>query len=184
VYPKHNLTNKNRYIVASQDPEVRAHMSKIAGVPLIYISKSIMLLEPMAILSEAQRDREEVSKFRQGLKGTRNPEAGKKRKREGDEEGANGSIADSTRDTKPQKKKKQKGPKQPNPLSMKKSTKTQPKDSASKLRTADPQEQRPSTTDAPETFIPDGETGHRKRKRKHKPKGKGAASVDAEVAAS
>jgi U3 small nucleolar RNA-associated protein 23 len=185
VDPKNSLTNKNRYIVASQDLEVRAHMRKIAGVPLIYISKSIMLLEPMAALSETQREREEVSKFRQGLKGQRKPDvaAAQKRKRE-DNEGTNdASIEDTTADARPQKKKKQRGPKQPNPLSMKKSVKAPPKDSTSRPRTVDSQISQPSTTDVPETSAPEGEAGHRKRKRKPKSKGEGLVMADVEEVA-
>lgn len=37
-------TNKHRYVVASQDPEVRAKMRGIPGVPLIYISRSVMIV--------------------------------------------------------------------------------------------------------------------------------------------
>ncbi|KAF2682481.1 hypothetical protein K458DRAFT_342124 [Lentithecium fluviatile CBS 122367] len=177
-------TNKHRYIVASQDQEVRKHMRAIAGLPLVYISKSVVLLEPMNTQTAEQRSALERSKFRLGLKGQRNPDAGQKRKR-ADDEGANGgSIEDSAGDAKPQKKKKHKGPKQPNPLSMKKPSKAPPKDESSKPKAADHREPRPSTTDASEPSAPDGETGHRKRKRKHKPKGEGASSVDAEAAAS
>jgi U3 small nucleolar RNA-associated protein 23 len=177
-------TNKHRYIVASQDQEVRAHMRTIAGLPLVYISKSVMLLEPMNTQTAEQRSALERSKFRLGLKGQRNPEVGQKRKREGDAEGADASIENSAGD-KPQKKKRQKGPKQPNPLSMKKSTKAPPKDGVSKPETAEPKEPKPSTTDAPEVSVPDGETGPRKRKRKHKPKSDGdSVAPDVETMAS
>lgn len=37
-------TNKHRYVVASQDGEVRAKMRGIPGVPLIYISRSVMIV--------------------------------------------------------------------------------------------------------------------------------------------
>lgn len=37
-------TNKHRYVVASQDPEVRATMRGIPGVPLVYISRSVMIV--------------------------------------------------------------------------------------------------------------------------------------------
>jgi len=168
-------TNKHRYIVASQDQEVRGHMRTIAGLPLVYISKSVMLLEPMNTQTAEQRSALERTKFRLGLKGQRNPEVGQKRKREGDAEGADASIENATGD-RAQKKKRQKGPKQPNPLSIKKSAKAPSKDSASKPRTADSSEPepKPSTTDVPESSAPDGETGPRKRKRKHKSKSDGA----------
>ena len=38
-------TNKHRYVVASQDGEMRARMRGIPGVPLIYINRSVMLLQ-------------------------------------------------------------------------------------------------------------------------------------------
>lgn len=37
-------TNKHRYVVASQDGEVRARFRGIAGVPLVYISRSVMIV--------------------------------------------------------------------------------------------------------------------------------------------
>lgn len=37
-------SNKHRYVVASQDPEVRAKMRGIPGVPLVYISRSVMIV--------------------------------------------------------------------------------------------------------------------------------------------
>lgn len=37
-------TNKHRYVVASQDGEVRARMRGIPGVPLIYINRSVMIV--------------------------------------------------------------------------------------------------------------------------------------------
>lgn len=36
--------NKHRYVVASQDPEVRAKMRGIPGVPLVYINRSVMIV--------------------------------------------------------------------------------------------------------------------------------------------
>lgn len=44
-------TNKHRYVVATQDPEVRAKMRSIPGVPLIYISRSVMIVSFSLILS-------------------------------------------------------------------------------------------------------------------------------------
>jgi U3 small nucleolar RNA-associated protein 23 len=175
-------TNKHRYIVASQDQEVRAHMRNIPGVPLVYISKSVMLLEPMNEQTAEQRAALEKSKFRLGLKAQRKPDVGQKRKRDEDAEGADASIENATGNG-PQKKKRQKGPKQPNPLSMKKSTKATPKEAPSKTRAVGPTES-PPPTNASEPSAADGETGPRKRKRKHKSKseGDGVAQNDEVVA--
>lgn len=185
VDPKESHTNKHRYVVATNDPNVRAKMRQIAGVPLIYISKSVVLLEPMANATEEQREREEKSKFKQGLKGQRKPDAGQKRKRNDDDEGQNGrSIVDgATGDTGSTKKKRQKGPKGPNPLSVKKAKKesSQPQSTAvKKAKSAEADDARPTATDAPD--AQDAETsGSRKRRRKHKPKGE-AGAVPAEEA--
>lgn len=181
VDPKDSHTNKNRYIVASNEREVRAHMRQIAGVPLIYISKSVVLMEPMANATEELREQEEKSKFKQGLKGQRKPDAGVKRKRDGDQEGDGQSVAgQATDDARVQKKRRQKGPKGPNPLSVKKAKKEQDGPSSVSAKKATPSEAKEShSTDRTAESAPDGEsTGPRKRKRKHKPKGEGAVTAE------
>tara|TARA_R110002003_G_scaffold126_47_gene11825 strand:- start:4204 stop:5004 length:801 start_codon:yes stop_codon:yes gene_type:complete len=176
VDPKKSGTNKNRYIIASNDSRVRGHMRSIAGVPLIYISKSVVLMEPMANATEEQREREEKSKFKLGLKGQRKPDQPQKRKRDdqGDER-AGESIADgATGDAPPAKKKRAKGPKQPNPLSMKKPKKEKgaiPADAPKKSKSTEA-DREPSATDG----APSEGAGH-KRKRKHRSKSDGDAAV-------
>lgn len=104
--------NKHCYVVASQEVEVRRRMRAVVGVPLVYINRSVMIMEPMAEASGSQRDREEKGKFRDGLRGGRaSGSVGMKRKREDGEEVGGGG----------EKKKKVYGqPKGPNPLSVKK----------------------------------------------------------------
>ncbi|WKT39327.1 hypothetical protein QSH57_001146 [Fusarium oxysporum f. sp. vasinfectum] len=68
VDPKATLQNKHRYVVASQDQEVRRMLRGIKGVPLIYIKRSVMILEPMADESVQVRAKEERSKFRAEIK--------------------------------------------------------------------------------------------------------------------
>lgn len=84
---------------------LRVHARSIPGVPIIYVKRSVMVLEPMSTPSEAVRDGVEKDKFRAGL--DVEPSLGK-RKREGEGEG--------------EKKKKPgfKKAKGPNPLSVKK----------------------------------------------------------------
>lgn len=121
VDPKGGGSNKHRYVVASQDLVVRKKMRGIVGVPLIYINRSVMILEPMAAKSEEVREAEEVGKRKAGLKGRRGADAGDKRKRDdGDGEGG-----DSTNATEQPvlKRSKVRGVKGPNPLSIKKSKK-------------------------------------------------------------
>jgi U3 small nucleolar RNA-associated protein 23 len=133
-----NGMNKHRLIVASQDEKVRAHMRQIPGVPLVYINRSVMIMEPMAEATEDLQTREERQKIRSGLK-TRSTLG--KRKREGNEaealdtaDGEDGSkfalnsdsLLAATDNTRSEMKKKRKGPKGPNPLSVKKPKKRIP----------------------------------------------------------
>lgn len=176
--PKSSGTNKNRYIVASNDGRVRRHMRSVAGVPLLYISKSVLLMEPMANVTEELREREEKSKFKQGLKGQRKPDQAPKRKRDdGEEEGQDDqSVAGgATDDAQPAKKRKQKGPKQPNPLSMKKAKKDKtatPAAPPKKATYTEADESQPFTTADGATPT---ESSGRKRKRKPKSKSEGEA---------
>lgn len=171
VDPKGSGSNKHRYVVASNEREVRQKMRSIPGVPLIYISKSVVLMEPMTNATEDYREKEEKSKFKMGLKGQRKPDAGEKRKREDDEGQEDKSVAT---DAQAPKKRRQKGPKQPNPLSMKKpkkDTAAPPPGSAKKIKPAEPKESQPPLTDAP-----DGDaSAPKKRRRKHKSKAEGGA---------
>jgi U3 small nucleolar RNA-associated protein 23 len=122
---KGNGTNKHRYVVASQDLEVRKSMRAVQGVPLVYINRSVMIMEPMAGTSAEVREREEKSKFRQGIKSGR-ASGSLKRKREdgGEEEEEASAMKDmGSEDGAAKKKKKAHGPKGPNPLAVKKSKK-------------------------------------------------------------
>jgi U3 small nucleolar RNA-associated protein 23 len=122
VDAKENQTNKHRYVIASQDIEVRSFMRKIPGVPLIYINRSVMIMEPMAEVTDDARLKEERSKFRAGLK-SRLPQLLGKRDRdheqheeheEHDKYGEHGEIDHPQ----PLQKKASRGSKEPNPLSM------------------------------------------------------------------
>lgn len=135
VDPKSSRTNKNCYVVASQDDTVRATMRRIPGVPLIYLKRSVMIMEPMAGATEKVREKEERDKFRAGLTGRRGAPAAK-RMRENDEEDNERRLADVGNrmagnviggegledgdEAQPAKKKRKKGPSGPNPMSVKK----------------------------------------------------------------
>lgn len=122
VDPKDSGSNKHRYIVACQNPEVRARMRRIAGVPLVYVQRSVMVMEPMAAKTEEVRNGQEVEKIRSGIKrGKANAGQAPKRKRDDneDEEGQDaGNPAALALVVKHAKKAR--GPKEPNPLSVKK----------------------------------------------------------------
>jgi len=135
VDPKSTKTNKHKLVVASQDDKLRAYMRMIPGVPLIYLKRSVMVMEPMAAATEKVREAEERGKFRAGLKGSRisgnaSPGSGLlKRKRDNDDdeeaEDSQDGNADSQTEHTPKvgKKRRRKGPSGPNPLSAKKSSK-------------------------------------------------------------
>lgn len=131
---KNSGRNKHRYVVATQDIELRRELRAIPGVPLIYINKGVMIMEPMASASTEERTKEERTKFRAELK--TNPV---KRKRADDEEEPKGSAttdgaseaqvsAQASGEERPQKKKKKNYGKArgPNPLAVKKKKKTGP----------------------------------------------------------
>ncbi|KAI1328326.1 Fcf1-domain-containing protein [Xylariaceae sp. FL0255] len=120
VDPKQTGVNKHHVCSAINDDEVRASIrNSVTAVPLLYIRRSVLIMEPASSATMKARSRDEKSKFRSELKST-----GAKRKREedddtGDEDGGTGKT---TAAEEPQKKKKKKlfGRKEPNPLSMKK----------------------------------------------------------------
>jgi U3 small nucleolar RNA-associated protein 23 len=122
VDPKSNSTNKHRYVIASQDGEARAFMRKVAGVPLVYISRSVMIMEPMADATERVKEREERGKLRAGLKNRRGEQVGVKRKRDMEESANDGTEKerDAEESSRGAPKRRKRGPKGPNPLSVKK----------------------------------------------------------------
>lgn len=115
VDPKESKTNKHRYVVAANDETCRKTMRGVLGVPLVYIKRSVMIMEPMAQDTRGVRGREESGKFREGLK------RGSKRKREqGEGEGGEKNVGE---DGVKKNAKKAPGPKGPNPLSVRKAKK-------------------------------------------------------------
>lgn len=159
VDPKGTGQNKHRYVVASQDNDVRRMLRGVRGTPLIYIKRSVMILEPMADESAQVRAREERIKFRAEIKNALG-----KRKREKDDEGTeDGKEGNADGASTPAKDKKNKskgkGPKGPNPLAVKKKKKTQ-----------DPSAQNKLAKEKPEQATEE-EPAKRKRRRKSKAKG-------------
>lgn len=135
IDPKGSRTNKNRYVVASQEDEVRRHCRGIKGVPLVYVKRSVMVMEPMSEGSAGVREGTEREKFRSGIRGRL---GGLKRKR--DDEELDGPNTNERVEGKASEKsenlalrRKTRGPKGPNPLSVKKAKRpTEPKDAGRK----------------------------------------------------
>ncbi|MCJ1291348.1 hypothetical protein MMC34_002891 [Xylographa carneopallida] len=115
VDPKGSRTNKNRYIVASQEEEVRRWARGIKGVPSVYVKRSVMVMEPMSEGSLGVREGAERGKLRGGIRKV-GEQMEKKRKRDKGSE-------DHVKDENEMKKKRTRGSKGPNPLSVKKARK-------------------------------------------------------------
>ncbi|KAK3299043.1 Fcf1-domain-containing protein [Chaetomium fimeti] len=133
VDPKGKGENKFRYVVVTQDEMLRDRLRSVVPTPLMYVRRSVMILEPMSSSSARVREREERSKFLEGI--VRQP---RKRKRDEDEsgeeqsgsededeggEGGAGRPREVSGEEKQKKKKKQYGRKGPNPLAVKKTKK-------------------------------------------------------------
>ncbi|QSS56768.1 rRNA processing protein [Histoplasma capsulatum var. duboisii H88] len=125
--------NKEHYILATADPEptnthtqkwksiaatapepptnyLRKGARQIPGVPIIYVKRSVMVLEPLSNSSEGVREGVERGKLKTGITKT---VAGKRKRDDADE----GEGKDTSTGTKEKKPKRAKGP---NPLSVKK----------------------------------------------------------------
>ncbi|KAH8815339.1 Fcf1-domain-containing protein [Xylogone sp. PMI_703] len=168
VDPKNNKTNKNRYIVASQQQEVRKFMRGVAGVPLVYVHRSVMIMEPMAESTADIREKGEKVKFREGLKrGSGSIGMKRKREEEGESDGEGEGTGEGNAEEKEEKKKKKKkkyGLKGPNPLSVKKSKKNPDSDTVTKEQKSKVDGK--AARDGNQTN--DSESGSkRKRRRKH-----------------
>lgn len=166
VDPKNSGNNKHRYVVASQDLDVRKSMRELMGVPLIYIHRSVMIMEPMAGKTAENREKEELVKLRAGVR----PANGfLKRKRSDlhpEEDLKNGENKQI-----PTKKKAARGPKGPNPLSVKK-PKSNSKNEV-ELKATKVDQDLPLISENKTTPIEASEVLIKRRKRKHKPAGSG-----------
>ncbi|KAJ2994717.1 hypothetical protein NUW58_g1479 [Xylaria curta] len=165
VDPNKNGVNKHRYVCAINDDEVRSSLRDgIQVVPLLYIRRSVLIMEPASSTTVKARSRDEKAKFTAELK---SPGVKRKRQQEDtDDDGDNDSkkVVESTKSE--TKKKKTYGRKEPNPLSIKR-----------KKKEDKPHHTRKDSTERIEagqdnaTQLETGEEGSgRKRRRKHKSK--------------
>lgn len=104
--------NKHRYIVASQSIGLRKRLRGVPGVPLIFMNRSVMVMEPASSASQRAAAMHENAKLTAGLNDSKVGYV---------EKDAPENERDESR-----KKKKRKGPSEPNPLSIKKK-KAEPK---------------------------------------------------------
>ena len=130
--PKGNemLKNKQHFVLATADPsdvdrrkrafvDVREAARNIPGVPIVYVKRSVMVLEELSRASERMRSGEERGKLKQGIVG----DAGRKRKRD-DQDGEEGEDEDGEAEIAAMRQRRMmQRAKGPNPLSMKKKKK-------------------------------------------------------------
>jgi U3 small nucleolar RNA-associated protein 23 len=185
IDPKDSGTNRHRYVVACQDEEVRRMLREVKGVPLIYIKRSVMIMEPMADQSVSSRLAAEKRKFRSELRGS----VPVKRKREeedeeerssddGDSEGGedasrgpddNAQTREEATATKPEKKKKAWGTKGPNPLSVKK-----------RKKESQPTSQPPKKDAVEAKPVQEGDAPAKKKRKRRQKRPQGQSSGDTE----
>ncbi|KAK7932089.1 rRNA-processing UTP23 [Apiospora marii] len=144
IDPKGSGKNAFHYCLGTNDINTRSYFRGVQGVPLLYISRSVLILEPMAPGSVAQRSRDERAKLRAEIL-----RPGGKRKRDEDDEDESQRVGGKL-------VKKAKGP---NPLSVKKPKKKPTDGAVSKPKAT------PATGEGAEASA---EGPKRKRKRKNK----------------
>ncbi|ONH68603.1 rRNA-processing protein UTP23 [Cyberlindnera fabianii] len=103
-----NGTNKHRYVVASENDRLRFSLRKVPGVPLVHMKRSVMIMEPLSITSARASTALEKSKLVGGLNNIKVGTA------------KDGELAKAEEQANASQIKKKRGPKEPNPLSIKK----------------------------------------------------------------
>jgi U3 small nucleolar RNA-associated protein 23 len=179
--------NKQHFVLATADPtdaekrtlarpfvDVREAARNVPGVPIVYVKRSVMVLEELSHASKRLKGGVEKERLREGLIGGT---AGARKRKRGEEDGGeadgDGVQGGAGLEVKRRLVKKAKGP---NPLSVKKKTpKRQPhlrqQDGAEDARRGDSMSKKLQE----ETEVPKA-----KRRRKHKGK-KGNEHGDADV---
>ena len=140
--PKGNelAKNKQHYILATADaPEqeqrrkgyidVKERARTIPGVPIVYVKRSVMILEELSAASESVRRGAEKEKFREGLIGDR-----KRKRGEEEDELLKDLMTDEQHDTPRRREHKAKGP---NPMSVRKKKVKLPNEDHDKSRRAE-----------------------------------------------
>lgn len=119
--------NKHRYIVAAQNYELRKLLRKTPGVPLVYMNRSVMVMEPLSDASGQYSVRFENKKLTAGLNDSRNGKEPKEHRQPKE-------VTEASKEA-PQPKKRR-GASEPNPLSIKrrKQEAEEPKEGKAKRR--------------------------------------------------
>lgn len=155
--------NEGRYMVATQDQELKADLRHVPSVALLFVARAVLLMEPPSDTSRAQSAVAEKSKVRKLDEEERALLAAVKGKGKGQGQGGQPQQQQQQRQqAKVRLKKKAKGP---NPLSMKKGK----KDKSGGGKKDKGEGRRPDGAAAAAAAA----AAEKKRKRKHKKKPKG-----------
>lgn len=106
-----NGKNKHRYVVATNKEGLRRKLKTIPAVPMVFLDRSVMIMEKLSQVTVNAINAVEDAKLTGGLNDVDAAKIIKRARAEEEEE---------VEDTEEKPKKKRKGPKEPNPLSMKK----------------------------------------------------------------
>ncbi len=168
--PKGNelVKNKHHFVLATADPsdaerrkrgfvDVREAARNIPGVPVVYVKRSVMVLEELSRASERVRGGEERGKLKQGIVGGTD----RKRKRGDEEEEAEDEDVEAEVAEIRQRRMMQRA-KGPNPLSVKKKKKSVEPRERQATGGEDPGH---ATTNGPQVAADEGPKPKRRRKR-------------------
>ncbi|BFZ53600.1 hypothetical protein PYCC9005_000628 [Savitreella phatthalungensis] len=169
--------NKNRYVVATQDRALRAQLRDIPGVPLIYLNRSVLVMEPPSPATTVVKEQREnaargiTSEEKSLIKGTKRRRADDGAEAGGVDDGEKRASDIGNNGGDPPKKRKRKGPPGPNPLSVKKK-KAAPPQKKSEAAVAKPVESAPSKSDRGDDVVAAAAltetTARSRRKRRHR----------------
>jgi U3 small nucleolar RNA-associated protein 23 len=177
VDPSSKGVNKHRYVCALNDDEIRSSLRVVQVVPLLYIRRSVLIMEPASSNTIKARSRDEKAKFTAEIK---SPVVKRKREQDDTDGENNDEGKEGAEQTKPEKKKTKKthGRKEPNPLSVKKKKKEDKSQNKAETPAETAQAAATETTEAnnESQLATVGEVSKGKRRRKHKSK---AAAADA-----
>lgn len=155
--------NKNRYIVATQDRDLRNTLRQIPGVPLIYINRAVMILEPLSPATITTKQDREANKV--GLSAEEAVMLGKRKR----EPRADEDVAELVKAPRARKR----GPKEPNPLAVKKAQAVKP------VHMQDESKPGPDQQDPTETNPDTDQRSRRKRRHKRAVKAAGEHKIEA-----
>ena len=106
--------NEKRFVIATQDTELRKKLREVPGVPLIYLNRAVPVLEKQ---SQASID------FQNGVEKKKQAPSKWERRKLHEQHTRNSTKSSSSSSSSSSLRRKRKGPKNPNPLSVPKKKK-------------------------------------------------------------